>query len=1594
MAEVPAVPEPPAAPEPVPAPPVPVENLVPPIPEAPVTGPSATLEMVEDEVEEVYEDIDYVFDPEAGPAAPSWPPWSPSQRDEVEAAIKANLAPCQQKVKPAYLIAEVRRFLAGKRSGYFLVSGGQGVGKTLLARSILRAADELSGNPLKVLGRFLCEIQEAADDRELFLESINRKAHSALVPRAHRVSPLDTQTVRDLTQRVGNHDPESRFREYMADLARLNRSTILLVIDGLDEKTALSLSRKLPDNVFAVLLYDPSGQTQATTERLQQLQEVESFTIDTSSPNYSALLEEALQAQPSASGLSAQMRASLFQKMERKLAWVRLGSDLAGAGLPVESQPGPDGLYQALVNQAASPDFPVEKVASLLLSVSASPGAVSLDDLDQWGGSPQALKRLLKTFPSAFYLDNTGLCPALGLAHETFGAFLAKTYPGQLTSLWKILTGWAVHALLAANDERLQSAQTREWARFNFVRVFAWSLQAHDRVVLEWVVRCKELQRKRIALAGALEKAGFYHQKIEILNLWETCLKSLVEEHGVKDLRDEWAWALSSRALSFIKLANHRRALTDVEKAITLFTTLVEGEGQTQFLNGLAAAHNRRSEIYSQLKEPENALADARKAVELYRDLVEDRGRDDLRYLLAMAYHNRATVQRILKVFDEASKDCDKACQLYTKLMEKEGGETHKQRLATVCNTWGLVYLSLDQLDEAITLSAKAVRFFNELVEQGARGDLKNELAAAHNNRGSAYHRKSEFERAQRDYGKAIALRSQLIDEGRLDLRDDLALTYTNRAIVNYSLNHPQEVIRDYSKAIQLRQQLVDQEGKLEQKSDLASNHLYRGMVNQAASQLDAALGDFDQAVRLFTDFFKSQGQNVQELALAFNNKTAVHLAQGDVPEALQASKTLVSLISGVEGVPAEALATAYRHQGQGLHSQGMFREAEQSYSEAVNLMTRLIESEGRLDLLGELAISLRRRAEVSLATGNIDSALADSGKSIEALSVLIEKSQRRDLFSELGAAYSLRGRARIESESYQESMEDLGQAFKLFEYLSSQHDESIAEEFGKAYRHRAEALMHLGENQAALNDSNEAMRLLLVTRQQNQRGPWLDELARTWVIRGGIFYNVKDFGQADNQLNDAVEHFQKKLNDGRYEYFHDMAKALQQRATNSQKGGKVDKVIEELTKIVTLAENTMLNAPQTDLYQVIGSTYRRRAHVYQDQGLFQEAYQDYEKSLSLFKKLVGEDERYELAPELATTYLDRARMLDSAGHPEPSINDYTESINICRALMSQGNTTLTKMMSASLVERARALKVTGRIPQAAEDIAGAISLQMQLARTAATPKLWAELGGSLLLQGSLYQAAGQINEAAQSYDKGIQLYTSLVEGQGLKEYSGELAQCLMARTSLAGGGAARDPHTLNVLTKAVQLVTQQAREGLPVPRDFSLDCLQSVVELVNNQGSDAAPDLIDSVLKLLEVVVANSKSQGQDFVKMTDLLLAASAGLADDRRSSRRAHFLSLACVSCNREIQVFGKNSLPRLVYCLYELGQALERSKPPEALAYVGGSFGLLLDLIGRYQGSEDFKRELKMMVSTWRSLPPAVPALANVSRHTLSQLLKIT
>jgi tetratricopeptide (TPR) repeat protein len=797
---------------------------------------------------------------------------------------------------------------------------------------------------------------------------------------------------------------------------------------------------------------------------------------------------------------------------------------------------------------------------------------------------------------------------------------------------------------------------------------------------------------------------------------------------------------------------------------------------------------------------------------------------------------------------------------------------------------------------------------------------------------------------------------------------------------------------RDLSRAVEILEQL-DREGRKDAKPQLLLCLVERSDLALVSGDSARSIEDLKKAIAVSQADTSGTPESAQARISVLDGLLRAYLRAGDSEQALGVSTELLTHFQAIGDWESFARIQVIR--GDALERQASLAAAGESFSQAVTLLSKLLEQGQTDERLSMVADAYLGAGNVDLRMGHIDRAGEQVKRSLDIFTHLFQQRGMKDALPRLLKAYSLLAACNLSWGKNQDAMVLLKSGFDILGYLEKEGGAAHLEGFelrkAELYRQRARALFAQGENSAALHDTEEAMRNFLLDRQKNQTGPWKDELARTWILRSSIFFVLKDFTQAESSVQEAIAHFEEQFRAGRFQYFDDLMKAVSTRAENASKAGKIDRVLEEYGRMLSFAAAANQAGSTINIDLETARILERRARVYRDQSMFNEAYSDYNNVIALYRKLLTERSRNDLVMDLLRVHLERGEMLSGAGHAEHAVTDYSQAVDLAKALLSQGQFDAAPLLAKALQRRADCYKGTGKPREALQDLDGAVGFLMQMAQQRQDLELMGSLAKALLSQGQLLAGFQQLPQAAASLDNAIGIFTTLVEQQHQRQHSSDMAQALIQRVSLTGDKT--DPALRVVLIRAVDLVTAQAREGKPVARDFPIDCLRSVVDLLTREDFDTVGDLIDAVLRLVELVVTDGKSN-QDFVKLTDLLLAASAGLIDDRRTARRPHFLALACVSCNREIQMIGKNSLPRLVYCLYELGQALERSKPPTVLTYIGSSFSLLGELASQQQNNEDFIRELKMMVTTWRSLPPQVPALANVSRQMLSHLLRLT
>ena len=1502
-------------------------------------------------VEEVLED-GYRFCAESGPTKPDWKGWTVEQGERVQSLCSEKLESRGAGIPSAFREPIFGALSAAHSSVQVLLAGG--CGKSTLASALRQNQEHGLSSALSLEGSVFSEEFTPGETLLAAYFALRQDAKDEA-----GITVPEPETAIALVSKLDTIGFNAAFYQLLSQIGVLNKETVTLIFDEPDEEFRQAICEGIPAGIRVISLVTPAQSDPGLGVVVDLQSAWPAAATEVLGPEVAPLL-----ADPSANFL----RAAVGFQM--KACGAEVPASLADIG-------------PALLK--------VEKLDQEFLScLSLEPDPISLDDLDQWFLDAEYVIESLTSIPSLFLLKSSRLAPLVGLSHTSLESLVGENLQELRSSCAARLLGWVVNQIECTNPEKYGGLQVRGMVYRNFRRLYGFAEFADSPEVLEWVVRNKDFQRRRVVLTSHLETSSSRWELHQLHTVLARLLTRLVDSGECDDLRDERAWALSNLALNEKQLGLVSEAQANIVSALSLFEVLVEDEDQHEFRSALATTSYRASLILYKAGDLKAALEYADRAVADFVDLVEDRGRVELQPRLGVALAHRGSLNSALNDLEAAKKDLIRSGSLIGAVAD--GGEREYLRTQVeVQLELAALETSAGNPEAAVRESGKAVQIANKGIEDFDMDSLQPLLASCHTSRARSFLALDDPERAERDISKSLRLRNLAVDEGRLEERFALATDYLFRAKLSKLANRFDDSIRDFDLAAGLLEQLCG-EGVAKAPSQYFRCLHRRAEVLLGQGQTGRAVSDLSEALKLVEKPPVCDDDEAANLkVVVLDSLLKAHLQAGQTTEALAISDSLLRQYQAAQDWGKYARIQIVR--GDAFEQEARMEQARDAYNQAVGILSKVLEGGQADEPLGLIAEAYLGLAGVDLKQGN--SEIAD-GQAKRALDIFTHLFQQRKMTSALPRmllAYTVHATAKVNLDKLIEAKSSLDSAFGVMNYMAENKIPTgpLESQKGELHRMKARILHAQGDALNAHGETEEAIRNFLVTRQQNQNGPWKDEVARTWVLRSQIFFTLKDFSQAESQVVEAIAHFEGLVLAGRAEYFGDLMNALSVKADNASKSGKIDKVLEEYAKMLQVAAAVGAAGGAIDGDRETAAILLKRARVYRDQTLFNEAYGDYEKVIGLYRSSLSKNGSVAVGKQLLCVYIERGDMLKAAGHAEHAATDYTEGVNVAKALVSQGDASLVAELARGLQKRAECYVTLKKPAEAMQDFQGCIGFQMQLAQSSSDPELLGSLGKALLSQGSLFAAYQQVKEASDSLDKAISVLTSLVEQRGLREYSGDLAHGLIQRVGLSPDKT--DPALRQTMVKAVRLVTEEAKNGLPVARDFPLESLRAVVELLSKEDYETVGELIDVVLELVEIVVTDGKSD-QDFVKLTDLLLAASAGLIDDRRTARRPHSLALACVSCNREIHIFGKNSLPRLVYCLYELGQALERSKPPTVLNYIGGSFGLLGELASQHQTNEDFLRELKMMVSTWRSLPPQVPALANVSRHMLSQLLRLT
>jgi tetratricopeptide (TPR) repeat protein len=1537
------------------------------------------------------------------PAAPaakeepsSYPRWSASELKSFENSLRQIYPRLDPERVPRDYFHTLSRFLSSVSSGYIILEGRQGTGKTTLSHAY---RDYLVDSSLDAVPLLYSVKNQFYPDPTTFLEQLNE--HLRIRPGTGQRSfeALDPQVIKNLNLRTAAEARQQRFASFLSELRLVNGTRMVLILDGLDEGTQSSstapndslfsyLPPSLPEGVYIVVTYHPDRCRPGDREVLEAIRQGSSteVVLSATANNYRDLMERFLNR--GAEGpLSESMQDTLLSKSGGRLATAQHMLDGLRCQLfeNEDDLPSPDQVYERLFDRlyARVPD----RYLDLFLLLATSDEPVSGDELSSLGISRTDVLELVHSLPSLFHCYQERMI-GLNLAHRAIRLHLQRTF---LTSYSQSCLRLAQRALFRISETEVTILPVREdldRLGESVRRLLRWAYDSQDPKFLAEVSGHEMLGKLRRRIFAAMEERALHHRKALILDTFARGLEKLVSSDHQEAFREELAWSLSSRALSYYHLGHYQRALLDIETAISHFQTAVEEQGQETLRNGLAAALNRRSEIYRGLQDWQRAWPDAERAVQNYEKVVAG-GRTDLTALLMLAYHNRGIVHRALRQTEQAEHDLGAALSGYLKLVDRENRRDLRPQLAAVYQTRAALALDRGDSDLALSSASAALELYETLVHQENFEGLRNDLASVYNDRGAILSRAGILDEAGRDYASAVSIRTYLVAEGRIDVRTDLAKTYANRGLCLIPLADFEGARESFDRSVEILDRLIEEERREDLYADRAFALNCRGSLARQDGDMVAAREDFSAAAGDYRLAVISQGdKHLEDLAHTLNSLAEVTLATGDTVVARRSCERSLEiyekrLLPQRRQALARERAIAHHNFGETLRHEGDEAEAEKEFQKAIELLTHEVEQMGRPQLTGELATSLLRFAQLAHQTP--EAVLRLVSRALAFFQGVADEGDER-LANLTDEALLLRASAYKKLKSMGAALDDVSRVVNRLEE-SRWVDASLSSSLVTALLERSALFSALDDSEAALLDLDRAWAIVEESGADAQ-GPKA-ELRRCHILFERIRLLTGSLCLDFNRALGLLHELDARLTDVPLDQLANKdRRALKRRAARTFKDlryaalvptrqGDYEAGVERLSQLLELARalrptfaELLKGDPMTDgEFDQVTRLQTQRAWALVKLGRLPEALADFEATIAHLPGIEAETSPDALE-FIAEVESGRGAVLDSMDRLDDALVAYSRAVD---AFGRRPESTLSPRRAACLTNRARLFGRLKRYLEALKDIDPAIEIARTnyqksdlLSRWSFKAEMQKQAGDPLASLATLREAL-----AFGRRDGGMEPQLELPLQLGLfrlTEDSQERAEALRRALALLKDRLAA--RSRNWRAEAIRLFSE-----LPYPADDAA-------------GLALEREICDAVTVLL-------KTTPPGHSVMTETLLRRGARLFEMKNESRAFRRLAagqycLATKFCLLEFQKYGRSSLQRLLRCYLLTGRALVDGESPPELEGLGDGLKEIAAAIFQDPPDPVLEVEINNMARLWLSLPPSKVLQAGISRGVLQKL----
>jgi tetratricopeptide (TPR) repeat protein/Cdc6-like AAA superfamily ATPase len=1519
--------------------------------------------------------------------------WSAGELKSFKASLQQVYPRLDLDRVPSEYLNKLSRFISSVSSGYILVEGKQGSGKTLLTQAF---RDSLLESSLEVTPLLFSVKNQFYPDAATFLEQLNESLR--IRPGLGRKSfeALDPAVIKDLNVRTPGEARANRFSSFLSELKLVNGTRLVLLLDGLDEGSGSNgrgeslfsyLPPHLPDGVYVVLSYHPDRFRPGDRHVLETIHSGPSLKIDLAGNDglYRDFIERFL-SWGGGGPLSEGLAETLVERSGGRLATAQHFLD----GLRCELLEGEDDLPPAELVYEGLLDRLYERVPDryldLFLLLATSDEPVSGEELSNLGISRTDVLELIHSLPSLFHCHQDQKL-GLNLAHRALRLHIQRTF---LTSYAQSCLRLAKRAMQRISESELAILPIKEdLERLGEAlrRLLRWAVDSQDADFLSQVCSDTTVNRLRRRVFAAMEEKTLFHRKALVLDTFIQGLMLLVEDDEREEFREELAWSLSSRALSYYHLGQYRRALEDIETALNHFRILVDDNSQEALRNGLAAAYNRRSEIYVGLQEWSKALTDADRAVLNYESVV-DSGRTDLMSLWMLARHNRATIYRQLKSYPQAENDLECALTGYLKLVDRENRRDLRPHLASVYRSRALLALDQGKSEYALTAANASLDLLETLVHQENYEHLRNELASIYNDRGTILYQTGVLEEAENDYASAISIRTYLVAEGRIDVRTDLAKTYANRGLCLLGRGNLKDARESFDRSVEILDRLIEEE----KREDLYGERAFalncrgslfrtRGDFESAREDLSAAVGDYRLAV------VSQSSKHLEELAGTLNALAEVSLLSGDTEMARKSCLRVLEIFEEKlspqrrEQLAAER-AAAHHNLGEALRQEGDIQRAEEEFKESIDLLTRLVENQGRSQLTNALATSLLRYAQLPIQSPNTQLKLASRALA------LFRASDTGLGTANLVDAYLLRAAAFRALGTLGNALDDVTAVVDLLEDKRWE-EPTLGGAMVTALLERASLFSELHDQAASLLDMDRAATTVdeldhVLSEPEIELRHCHILLERARLLTGS---DGQDFESAVDLLRDLDNRLENLTKEriAKPEF-----KELRKRTVRTFKGlrllallptregGRYDETVDRLTlllKAVSKLRPTflgLLNSDWVENHEIdpISRLRVQRGWSLLKLGNLEYALEDFEEAIDAIPQSAAATNP-DVLEFLAEVESGRGAILDTLGRTEDALEAYSRGVE---AFAKRPESALSPRRATCLNNRALLLQKLGRYEEALDDLDPAIEI-------ARSNYQRAELLARSVQKADMLRHLGRVEDSLAT------LKDSLQSGQE----TGSLtpAQELPLRIGIYQLSSDAKERREN-LARVLRLLTEKLAED---SADWREKCVTILSELPLPEATDPGMELEELIAKTVETLLP---IQPLGYTPLTETLLRRASKLHKLAKSANHqvaryaAGLYCLATRLCWLEYKKYGSKSLPRLVRCYLLTAQSLVEPDAPRSIKGLGEGIEAITGAVTLEPPTGEFEVEVNNMARLWLGLPPSKALQAGISRATLQKL----